>query len=83
MKGLLGADAGRRAQAERLFDLFEVMPFDRDASLAYGGLPFRRGSFGRLIAAHALSLGLTLVTNNEADFADVPGLKVENWTLPL
>ena len=33
----------------------------------------------QLIAAHALSLGLTLVTNNEADFKDYPGLKVENW----
>ena len=36
--------------------------------------------FDRLIAAHALSLGLTLVTDNERDFADVPELTVENWT---
>ena len=28
-----------------------------------------------------LALGLVLVTNTEADFADVPGLKVENWTV--
>ena len=34
----------------------------------------------RLIAAHALALDLTLVTNNERDFADVPGLRIENWT---
>lgn len=27
---------------------------------------------------HALSIGATVITNNEADFADVPGLKVEN-----
>jgi tRNA(fMet)-specific endonuclease VapC len=33
----------------------------------------------QLIAAHALSVGLTLVTNNEAKFQDYPGLKVENW----
>ena len=39
----------------------------------------RRGTLDQLIAAHALSLGLTLVTNNEADFKDYPGLKVEHW----
>jgi tRNA(fMet)-specific endonuclease VapC len=33
----------------------------------------------RLIAAHAVSAGFTLVTNNEADFKDYPGLKMENW----
>jgi tRNA(fMet)-specific endonuclease VapC len=35
----------------------------------------------RLIAAHAVSTGLVLVTNNEADFKDYPGLVVENWAL--
>ena len=39
----------------------------------------RRDAFDRLIAAHATSLGLTLITNNEADFRDYPGLIVENW----
>jgi tRNA(fMet)-specific endonuclease VapC len=39
----------------------------------------RRDAMDRLIAAHALSLGLTLVTNNETDFQDYPGLSVENW----
>jgi len=33
----------------------------------------------RLIAAHAVSVGVTLVTNNEADYQDYPGLKIENW----
>jgi tRNA(fMet)-specific endonuclease VapC len=32
-----------------------------------------------MIAGHALSLGATLVTNNERDFRDIPGLTVENW----
>lgn len=32
-----------------------------------------------LIAAHAISLGVTLVTNNEADFSAYPNLMVENW----
>lgn len=60
-----------------------VLPFDDAAADVYARLPFRRGNFDRLIAAHALSLGLTLVSRNLADFADVPGLTVENWTLPL
>ena len=59
----------------------EVLPFDDAAALVYASLPFKRASYDRLIAAHALSLGLTVVTDNQADFADVPGLKVENWTV--
>ena len=58
-----------------------VLDFDYKAALAYATLPFKRGSFDRLIAAHALSHDLTVVTHNEKNFADVPGLKVENWTV--
>ncbi len=58
----------------------EVLPFDDPAARAYAALPFRRGAFDRLIAAHAIATGRTLVTNNEADFSHVPQLKVENWT---
>ncbi|MBB4152970.1 tRNA(fMet)-specific endonuclease VapC [Sphingomonas jinjuensis] len=67
-------------QASRLFGIIRPLPFDDAAAISYTSLPFRRGSFDRLIAAHAVSLGLTLVTNNECDFADIPGLRVENWT---
>ena len=70
------------ANAERLFKVVTVLPFDEAAARAYATLPFRRGSFDRLIAAHALSLGLTLVTNNERDFADIPDLRIENWISP-
>jgi tRNA(fMet)-specific endonuclease VapC len=58
-----------------------VLNFDYKAALAYASLPFKRGSYDRLIAAHALSHDLTVVTHNEKHFADVPGLKVENWTV--
>ena len=58
-----------------------VLDFDYKAALAYAQLPFKRASFDRLIAAHALSHGLIVVTGNEKDFADVPGLVVENWTM--
>jgi tRNA(fMet)-specific endonuclease VapC len=37
------------------------------------------GSNDLFLAAHARSLGLTLVTNNTREFARVPGLKLENW----
>ena len=56
------------------------VPFDETAAKIHGTLPFKRARLDRLIAAHALALGFVLVTNNEVDFADVPGLKVENWT---
>jgi tRNA(fMet)-specific endonuclease VapC len=57
-----------------------ALPFDLAAANRFPGIPFHRGRLDRFIAAHALSLGLVLVTNNERDFADVPGLDIENWT---
>lgn len=57
-----------------------VMPYDEAAGRAYAQLPFRRARFDRLLAAHALSVNAIIVTNNVADFADVPGLVIENWT---
>jgi len=75
---------GERAfDAPELASLLAEMPildFDEAAAKIYGALLFRRGSFDRLIAAHALSRNLILVTNNRRDFADVPRLKTENWT---
>ena len=68
-------DAGLRAFLRQV----EVLPFDEAAARIYAKLLFRRGSFDRLIAAHAVSLGRILVTNNERDFADIPGLRLENW----
>ena len=65
---------------ERFLELFPVAPFDEAAARAYARVPFRRGKLDRLIAAHALALDAALITNNVRDFADVPGLRVENWT---
>lgn len=58
-----------------------IMEFDEAAAREYAKLPFKRARFDRLLAAHALSIGAIVVTNNEADFADVPGLKLENWSV--
>ena len=64
----------------------EVAVFDHDAALSYGRVRARLetigspiGSMDLLIAAHALSLGVRLVTNNLREFRRVPGLKLENW----
>lgn len=66
---------------EAFIEAIPLVPFDEVAARAYAMLPFKRARFDRLLAAHALSLGAIVITNNEADFADVPGLAVENWTL--
>lgn len=79
-------EIGVRARPEQQvrLDMFlseiKVLPFDEKAARAYGRLPFQRGRYDHLIAAHALSKNLILVTNNEADFANLGELRVENWT---
>lgn len=81
-----GVDRGKPdalLKTRRFFEVIPVLDFGRDAAMCHAKLPFRRHSFDRLIAAHALSAGLVLVTNNEADFANVSGLKVENWAEKL
>jgi tRNA(fMet)-specific endonuclease VapC len=79
----VGARRGKAPADERLTRLREEMPllsFEEQDAEVYARLPFKRGRFDRLLAGHAVSRGLTLITNNEADFADVAGLRVENWT---
>ncbi len=76
----LGSEFGMQL-LQALLTVVPALPFDDGAALAYARLPFRRGRFDRLIAAHALSRGLTVVTANIRDFSDVPGLQVEDWTL--
>lgn len=78
----LGSVGGKRPSLvgmQAFVEQVPVLPFDDRAAWAYASLPFRRGSFDRLIAAHALSHELTLVTYNDRDFRDLPGLRVENW----
>ncbi len=85
-----GAEAKRSRRLHRLINAcvesVPVLPFDERAAdrfapvavaLARRGQPI--GTFDTVIAAHALSLGLTLVTNNLKHFERVTRLKAENW----
>ena len=65
---------------------FEIIPYSQSASKYYGEIRSRLENQGNvigpldlLIAAHALSENLTLVTNNEKEFKRIKSLKVENW----
>ena len=79
-----GADPADDKRLDTLVRVLNLRDFDAAAAEAYGRIArqigVKRRSFDRLIAAHAVSLGLTLITRNEADFLKVPGLKIENWT---
>ena len=80
----LGTWNGKPPRQDILDAFVRVIPiieFDESAAREYACLPFKHARFYRLLAAHALSMGAVVITNNEADFADVPGLTVENWTL--
>ena len=75
---------GRRQRLAILLAKIPVLPFDQVAAEAYGQIIaligwVRARDFDRMIAAHAISTQSILVTNNEADFRDIPGLKFENW----
>ena len=80
-------DAKRNRHALKQFIApLEVVRFDQGAAVIYGiiraqleqeGQPI--GSMDLLIAAHARSLDVRLVTNNESEFKRVPGLRIENW----
>jgi tRNA(fMet)-specific endonuclease VapC len=86
--GVERCDAAIRPIADRalrgLIEDIPVLPFDAESGDAYGVLRAavrdrKRDALDRLIASHAVSRGLVLVTNNEADFKGYPGLTVENW----
>lgn len=85
--GVAKSGSTRNRQALEMFLApLMILPFDEDAIWSYGDLRaelMRKGtpidSLDTMIAAHALSLRCTLVTNNTREFAKVPGLALENW----
>lgn len=75
-----------RHALEQFLSPLEVAVFDQAAAWSYGRLRAQLetkgspiGSMDMLIAAHALSLGVRLVTNNLREFRQVPGLRLDNW----
>ena len=88
-----GAKKSQRVEANvsrlnALGEILEICSFDQQAAVAYGDVRSSLEKRGEvigphdlLIAAHALSLDQTLVTNNEREFKRVEGLKVDNWAV--
>ena len=88
-----GAEKSQQVQKNRgALDEFtlplEIVDFDEEAASAYGtvraalekaGTPV--GSMDMLIGAHALSLGVTLVTNNMSEFKQIKDLKLVDWSV--
>jgi len=73
-------------QLETVLAALEVLPFEVPADVQYGAVRTRLERRGKpigandlLIAAQALTLAYTLVTDNEREFRRVPGLRLENW----
>jgi tRNA(fMet)-specific endonuclease VapC len=86
-----GADRSARPRAnhsrvDTLVEEIECLDFDVTAAAAYGRLRARLEEGGKLIgpndmliAGHALSLKIVLVTDNVGEFRRVKGLELENW----
>jgi tRNA(fMet)-specific endonuclease VapC len=89
--GVAKSDSARNRAALEAFLLpLDIAPFDEAAVWKYAilraelersGAPI--GSLDTQIAAHALALDCTLVTNNTREFARIGGLRAENWAEPL
>ena len=73
-----------RAALDGLLEDILVEPFEGQAARTYGPLRAanrerNKDALDKLIAAHALALDVTLVTNIEVDFRGYAGLRIENW----
>jgi tRNA(fMet)-specific endonuclease VapC len=75
-----------RRELDALYSGLEVLPYDVEAARRYGrlaaalldeGAPI--GVEDAMLAAHALSRGLVIVTHNRRHFDRVPGLRVDDW----
>lgn len=73
-----------RLNLASLVEDIQVAPFDKVAGIAYGPIRVatresKQDHLDKLIAAHAVSLNVTIVTNNLKDFAKFPNVVLENW----
>jgi len=76
-------------QLEAVLGALDILPLEVPADTAYGVIRTRLEQIGRpiggndlLIAAQAVALGYTIVTDNEGEFARIDGLLHENWLKP-
>ena len=82
---LCAKDRGKaRLQLDLLLKAVPPLPFDHVAAAAYApirlaGKERKKDLMDKLIAAHAVALGIVLVTNNVRDFRQFPAVKIENW----
>lgn len=74
------------ARVDQLLESIEILPLGEEADRRYAELRHHLETSGSpigpndlLIAAHAIDLGITVVTDNAREFSRVPGLSVENW----
>jgi tRNA(fMet)-specific endonuclease VapC len=85
--GVVKSSSRRNQRAlDKFLAPLEILPFDESAMRHYGSLRSHLeqqgqpiGALDLLIAAHALALDVTLVTNNEREFERVPRLRLANW----
>lgn len=85
----VAACANPQLESENLAELIKyilVAPFDASAGVAYGPIRMatrdsKKDHLDKLIAAHAASLNVIVVTNNVKDFTRYPGVATENWLL--
>jgi tRNA(fMet)-specific endonuclease VapC len=86
--------SGRVEENQRRLDTFlaplQVFSFEEKAAQHYGGLRFNLRRLGRLIgpmdmliAATALANDAILITHNTDEFSRIPGLRYEDWTIPI
>ncbi len=74
------------AQLEAVLGALEILPLEKPADVSYGSIRAQLERAGKpigandlLIAAQALTLGYTVVTDNEKEFSRVKHLRLENW----
>ena len=74
------------AQLEAVLGALEILPLEKPADVSYGSIRAQLDRAGKpigandlLIAAQALTLGYTVVTDNEKEFSRVKQLNLENW----
>ncbi|EKU75706.1 MULTISPECIES: type II toxin-antitoxin system VapC family toxin [Sphingobium] len=75
---------GDLRRVDTFLALLNILPFDDAAAHTYAEMVrlvgVRSRGFDRLIGAQAMASAMVLVTRNEKDFADIPGLTVEDWS---